>query len=108
MYENGFGPGWATHKNRRWNPILHLVLEKKKGITNALALPIIKMLYIYLLCPHSEHQKNPFQSKQSKHFHQRNQFTQCEADFNKVKLPKVASNTIVPVGAGPNRVQFWF
>jgi hypothetical protein len=31
------------------------------------------MLYIYLLCPHSERwKKNPFQSK---HFHQRNQFT---------------------------------
>jgi hypothetical protein len=50
-------------------------LELKQGITNKLALPIDKMLYIYLLCPHSEHQKNPFQSKQSKHFHQRNQFT---------------------------------
>jgi hypothetical protein len=46
----------------------------KQGITNTLALPIDNMLYIYLLCPHSEHQKNPFQSKQSKHFHQRNQF----------------------------------
>jgi hypothetical protein len=34
-----------------------------------LALPIAKMLYIYLLCPHSEHPKNPFQSEQSKHFH---------------------------------------
>jgi hypothetical protein len=32
-------------------------LKKKQGITNALALPIIKMLYIYLLCSHSEHQK---------------------------------------------------
>jgi hypothetical protein len=30
---------------------------------------------IYLLRPHSEHQKNLFQSKQSKHFHQRNRFT---------------------------------
>jgi len=50
-------------------------LKKKQGITNALALPIIKMLYIYLLCSHSEHQKNPFQSKQSKNFDQRNQFT---------------------------------
>ncbi len=27
----------------------------KQGITNTLALPIDKMLYIYLLCPHSEH-----------------------------------------------------
>ncbi len=46
----------------------------KQGITNRLALPIEKMLYIYLLCPPSEHQKNPFWSKQSKQFHQRNQF----------------------------------
>jgi hypothetical protein len=47
----------------------------KQGIKNKLALPIDKMLLcIYLLCPHSEHQNNPFQSKQSKHFHQRNQF----------------------------------
>jgi hypothetical protein len=44
----------------------------KQGITNTLALSIDKMLYIYLLCPHSEDPKNPFQSKQSKHFHQRN------------------------------------
>jgi hypothetical protein len=37
---------------------------EKQGITIALALPIDKMLlYIYLLCPHSEHQKNAFQSK---------------------------------------------
>jgi hypothetical protein len=48
--------------------------EGKQVITNKLALPIDKMLYIYILCPHLEHQNNPFQSKQSKHFHQRNQF----------------------------------
>jgi hypothetical protein len=48
-------------------------------------------LYIYLPCPHSEHEKNPFQSKHSKHFHQRNQFTLCEISSNKVKLPKVGS-----------------
>jgi hypothetical protein len=29
----------------------------KQGITNMLALPIDKMLYIYVLCPHSKHQK---------------------------------------------------
>jgi hypothetical protein len=29
----------------------------KQGVTNTLALPINKVLYIYLLCPHSEHQK---------------------------------------------------
>jgi hypothetical protein len=32
----------------------------KQGITNRLALPMDKMLYIDLLCPQSEHQKNPF------------------------------------------------
>ncbi len=30
------------------------------------------LLYIYLAHPHSKHQNNRFQSKQSKHFHQRN------------------------------------
>jgi hypothetical protein len=30
-----------------------------KRITNTLALPMNKMTYIYLLCPHSEHPKNP-------------------------------------------------
>ncbi len=69
----------------------------KQGITNTLALPIDKMLCIYVLCPHSKHQKNPFQSKQSKHFHHGNQFTLCETGFNKVKLPKVGS-VIVLVG----------
>ncbi len=61
---------------------------------------------MYLLCPHSEHKKkNPFQSKQSKHFHQRNPFPQCEARSDKVKLPKVGSNAIVPVPveAGPKK-----
>jgi hypothetical protein len=47
---------------------------EKQGITHTLALPIDKMLYIYVLCPHSEHQKNLFQSKQSKHFHPKIQF----------------------------------
>jgi hypothetical protein len=48
-------------------PILNQERERereKQGIINTLALPIDKMmLYIYLLCPHSEHQKNLFQSK---------------------------------------------
>jgi hypothetical protein len=81
------------------------VSKKKQGSTNTLALAIDKMLYIYLLCPHSEHQNNPFQSEQSKHFHQRNEFTKCETGSIKAKLPKVGSNAIVPVhvGAGPNK-----
>jgi len=54
---------------------LVIALGLKQGITNKLALPIDKMLYIYLLCPHSERQNNPFQSKESKHFHQRSRFT---------------------------------
>ncbi len=57
------------------NRMTTVQFEKKQGITNTLALPIDKMLYIYLLCPHSDHQKSPFQSKESKHFHQRNWFT---------------------------------
>jgi hypothetical protein len=78
---------------------IYLLFEKKQGITNTLALPIIKMLYIYLLCPL---QKIPFQSKQSKHFHQRNWFTSCEIDSNKVILPKAGSNAIA-LGQGPKK-----
>jgi hypothetical protein len=39
-------------------------VQRQRGITDTLALPIDKMLYMYLLCPHSEYQNNPFQSKQ--------------------------------------------
>jgi hypothetical protein len=46
----------------------------QQGIANSVAVPIDKMLYIYLVCPHSKHPKNPFQSKQSKHFHPKNWF----------------------------------
>ncbi len=74
----------------------------RTGIKNMLARPIDKMLCIYLLCPYSEHQNNPFQSKQSKHFHQRKGFTPCEAGSNKVKLPKVGSYAMVPVR--PNKL----
>jgi hypothetical protein len=71
-----------------------------------LALQIDKMLYIYLLCPHFEHQIFFFQSKQPKHFHQRNRFIKCEIGSNKVKLPRLGSNVIVlvPMGVGPNKV----
>ncbi len=31
------------------------VVTSEQGITNTLALPMDKMLYIYLLCSHSEH-----------------------------------------------------
>jgi hypothetical protein len=34
--------------------------DEKQGITNTLAMPIDNMLYIYSLCPHSKHHKNPF------------------------------------------------
>ncbi len=73
---------------------------EKQGITDTLTLPIDQMLYICLLCPHSEHQNNLFQFRQSKHFHQRNRFTQCETGSNKVKLSKVGSKATVP---GPNK-----
>jgi ssDNA-binding Zn-finger/Zn-ribbon topoisomerase 1 len=60
--------------------------KKKQVITNTLDLPIDKMLYIYLPCPHCEHQKNLFQFKQSKHFHEKSRFAECETGSNKVKL----------------------
>jgi len=55
------------------HPPMHHVgwMVCEQGWYLTLALPIDKMS-VYLLCPHSKHQKNPFQSKQSKHFHQRN------------------------------------
>jgi hypothetical protein len=76
------GPSHCTHHGLPMIPRAQLEIwwfERsqcdKQGIKNKLALPIDKMLLcIYLLCPHSEHQNNPFQSKQSKHFHQRNLF----------------------------------
>jgi hypothetical protein len=68
------------------------MVSKNNAVTNMLALPIDNMLHIYLLGPHSEHQNNLFQSK---HLHQRNEFTQCETSSNKVKLPKVGSNAIL-------------
>jgi hypothetical protein len=76
----------------------------KQGITNTLALPIDKLLYIYLLCPHSEHQNNGFQSKQSKHFHPRNQLIWCETGFNKIKPFKswIQCDSLCPCG---NRAQ---
>jgi hypothetical protein len=84
-------------------PYHHTFDNTKQGITNMLALPIDKMLYICLLYPHSEHQNNPFQSKQSKHFHQRNQFTKFD---NKIKLSKLGFNAtvLVPVGEEPNQI----
>ncbi len=61
-------------------------------------LPFTLLLFIYLLCSHSEHQKNLFQSK---HFHQKNQFTEYETSSNKVKLPKVGSSVMIVHGQGP-------
>jgi len=41
---------WNTWSMGPWSmPVF------KQGITNMLALPVDKMLYIYLLCPHSEY-----------------------------------------------------
>jgi len=59
----------------------------KQGITNTLAVPIDRTLYIYLsVSTLSTTRKNPFKSK---HFHPKKQSS------NKVKLPKVGSNAIV-------------
>jgi hypothetical protein len=80
----------TINSHHKWN-------WEKQGITNTLALPIDKMFCIYLLCPHSEHQNNPFRSEQSKHFHPKNRFIKCETGSNNVKLPKVGSNAILPV-----------
>jgi len=61
---------WSCIKLFFWDQKM-IIKKKKQGITNTLALPIDKMLYIYILCPHFEHQKNSYQSKQSTHSHQR-------------------------------------
>jgi hypothetical protein len=67
---------WVCDRWRITDTHIYTHIHTQQGITNTLALPIEKMLYnLPLLCPHSEHQKNPFQSKHFKHFHQRNWFT---------------------------------
>jgi len=73
----------------------------KQGITITLALPIDKMLYIYLLYPHSEDQK-----KICSNLNSLNTFTK-KTGSNKVKLPKVGSNAIVPAptGQGPTKTK---
>jgi hypothetical protein len=43
--------GAGSHKSA-----VILNAQEQQGITNMLALPIDKMLYIYVLCPYSEHQ----------------------------------------------------
>jgi hypothetical protein len=71
----------------------------KQGITNTLALPIDKMLYIYTYSLHTLNTK-----KIHSNLNSLNTFTK-ETSSNKVKLTKVGSNMIVPVpvGAGPNK-----
>jgi hypothetical protein len=78
--------------------------EGKRGVTNTLAMPIDKILYIYLLCPHSEHH-----TKICSNLNSLKTFTK-ETGSNKVKLPRVRSNEIVPVpvGAGPNKFKNYF
>jgi hypothetical protein len=56
--------GSSCRAASKWAMHLRLVTEITTGIDK-----------MYLLCPHPEYQKNPIQSKQSKHFHQRNRFT---------------------------------
>jgi hypothetical protein len=81
--------------------------KEKQDITNTLALPIDKKLYIYLLCPHSEHQ-----NKIHSNLNSLNTFTEetgspnVKTIRNKIKLPEVGSNVIWSLslwGAGPNK-----
>jgi hypothetical protein len=73
-------------------------VQLTQGIENTLALPMDKMLYIYLLCPHSEHQK-----KYGSNLNSLNTFTKemGSPGSNKVKLPKVGSDAIVPGPINP-------
>jgi hypothetical protein len=57
--------------------------KRKQGITNTLDLPVHKMLYIHLPCPHSEQQKQICSNLKSL-----NTFTK-ETGSKKVKLPKL-------------------
>jgi hypothetical protein len=66
------------------HPIFFLC-HLKQGITNTLALPIDMMLYIYLLCPHSEHQK--------------------KSNSNLNTFTKETDTPCVPMGAGPNKMK---
>ncbi len=53
-----FTPRKKAPKNTTGPLGLRFLILTKQGITNTTALPIDKMLYIHLLCPHSEHQKS--------------------------------------------------
>jgi hypothetical protein len=68
------GEVWAKILCRNLTPMhsLFSVCKNQQGITNTLALPIDKMLYIYLPIISTlwtTTTKNPFQFKLSKHFH---------------------------------------
>jgi hypothetical protein len=54
IYESHFVEVKCPH-GAMWNGAMDMDSTPFKG--NGLALPIDKLLYIYLLCPHSEHQK---------------------------------------------------
>jgi hypothetical protein len=78
---------------------------EKQGITNMQALPVDKMLYIYLLCPHSEHQKQIHSNLNSLNtFTKKMGSSNMKTDSNKLKLPKVGSNVIVPVPGPKNQL----
>jgi hypothetical protein len=100
-----WGPNWSDFKPRffllcveRLLLLCNSLFVFRQGITNTLALAIDKMLYIYLLCPHSEHPK-----KICSNLNSLNTFTKETGSGNvkpvliKVKLPKVGSNAIVLV-----------
>jgi hypothetical protein len=85
--------------------------DGKRGVTNTLAMLIDKILYIYLLCPHSEHR-----TKICSNLNSLNTFTKetgsnnGKLPNNNGKLPKVGSNATVPVpvGASPNKFKSYF
>jgi len=80
---------------------IYLLCPHSEHITNMLALPIDKMLYMYLLlCTHSEHRKDRFQVhtlNTAKIGSNLNSLNTFtkETSSNKVKLPKVGSNATI-------------
>jgi hypothetical protein len=93
---------------KSWKYCISYLPSLKQSITNTLALPIDKMLYILsIYCVHTVNTK-----KIHSNLNSLNTFTKETGSPNMKlvlirKLPKVGSNAIVlvPVGAGPNKSQ---
>ncbi len=49
--------------------------KQGKALDQFFGLPICESIFNHYCVNTLEHQKNPFQSKQSKHFHERNRFS---------------------------------